>query len=192
MIALPPGVVGVEICDTGQAVPLRADEAALVANAVEKRRREFALGRACAHAALNQLGKDAMIGRRPDGAPLWPAGVTGSITHTDGYACAVVTTTFRAIGVDAERVGGVGDDLLPRLFDDAECARLMAMTAGDRRLFATLGFSAKEACFKAWGSRFRDIHIMWGDGSFHATSAGGSGQGRFQVEGDLALTFIAV
>ena len=140
-------------------------------------------------AALVQMGIEATaILRAADGAPLWPAGVLGSITHTDGYACAVVgpSSRFAAMGVDAERIGGVGDDLLPRLFDDEEQARLMAMDVDKRRVAATLGFSAKEACFKAFGARFRDNHIKWGDGVFRTER----GEGRFMVQDGLALTAI--
>ena len=49
------------------------------------------LGRACARAALANLGQgEAVIGIDEAGAPLWPAGVVGSITHTKGYAAALV------------------------------------------------------------------------------------------------------
>jgi enterobactin synthetase component D / holo-[acyl-carrier protein] synthase len=186
---LPPGAFGVEMRDTGQDVPLHAHESALVTKAVDKRRREFALGRACARSALAQMGvQDGAILRGADGAPLWPHGVVGSITHTDGYACAVVgaASRFAAMGVDAERIGGVGDELLPRLFDDSERARLTAMGAEQRRVAATLGFSAKEACFKAWRARFRDMHIEWGEGVFRTDR----GEGRFLVQDGLALTAI--
>jgi 4'-phosphopantetheinyl transferase EntD len=196
MIALPLGVFGVEIHDTGQDVPLHPQEAHLVARAVEKRRREFTLGRACARAALIQLGSpDAVIGRSENCAPEWPAGVVGSITHTTGYACAVVARqhTFKGLGIDAEILGGVGDNLLPRLFNQAECADLLAMPPHDRAVFATLGFSAKEACYKAGlGRRFHDVRITWGEGTFRAQYAQGTHDGRFLVTGDLALTFIAI
>jgi phosphopantetheinyl transferase (holo-ACP synthase) len=94
--------------------------------------------------------------------------------------------------VDAERVGGVGDELLPRLFDEDERARLLAMSADERRIAAALGFSAKEACFKAWGARFGDIHIEWGAGVFAAQSATGAHEGRFLVAGDLVLTAVFI
>jgi len=185
---LPPGVSGVEM--RGGDAPLHVAEAALVAGAVEKRRREFALGRACARSALAAMGVEAgPILRGTDGAPLWPDGVVGSISHTEGYACAVVgpSSRFTAMGVDVEPIGGVGDELLPRLFDDTERARLMAMSAQKRRIAATLGFSAKEACFKAFGTCFHDIHMEWGDGIFRTER----GEGRFLVADGLALTLIA-
>lgn len=186
---LPPGTFGVEMHDAGQDVPLHPGEAVLVAGAVERRRREFALGRACGRAVLSAMGREGLaILRHADGAPSWPDGVVGSITHTEGYACAVVAPSraFQAVGVDAERVGGVGDELLPRLFDAEEQARLMAMTTSERRVAATLGFSAKETCFKAWGARFRDLHLEWGDGIFRTEK----GEGRFAVHNGLVLTAI--
>ena len=49
------------------------------------------VGRACARAALSALGHgDAVIGRHANCAPLWPDSVVGSITHTSGYAAALV------------------------------------------------------------------------------------------------------
>ena len=88
---LAPGLFGAEMADADQPVFLAPQEDMLVAQAGPKRRRDFALGRACAHAALSTLGHDmAVIGRRENGAPHWPDGVVGSITHTSGYAAALV------------------------------------------------------------------------------------------------------
>ena len=49
---VPSGVAVAEMRDTGQQIPLHPAEAILVEGAVDKRRRDFALGRACARAAL--------------------------------------------------------------------------------------------------------------------------------------------
>src|SRR4051812_19673514 len=88
---LAPGLFGAEMEDAGQAVVLAPLEERLVASASDKRRRDFALGRACAHQALAALGfDDGAIAIRQNGAPLWPTGVLGSITHTHGYAAALV------------------------------------------------------------------------------------------------------
>ena len=80
-----------------------------MAGAAPKRQRDFALGRACAHAALAKLGHgDAVIGRADKAHRSGPIGMVGSITHTKGYAAALVASAaaFPGIGVDAERVGG--------------------------------------------------------------------------------------
>jgi 4'-phosphopantetheinyl transferase EntD len=190
---LPPGLSGAELRDAGQALALHPREEIHVARAVEKRRRDFALGRMCARAALAPLGHgEAEIAIGADGAPQWPAGLVGSITHTGGYAAAVAgdAASFSGVGVDAERVGGVTPKLWPRLFNMAEQAQLAGRTDGD--VAATLLFSAKEAAFKAWRLKgpliFRDIAIDLRDGGFTADHAGKSLHGRYAVEGELVLT----
>ncbi len=191
-------MAGSEIDDAGQPVAIEAAEAILVAKAAEKRRRDFTLGRFCAHAALAQLGGDSYpIGQSGDGAPHWPAQFCGSITHTAGYAAALAARrdAFLSLGLDAERLGGVTVKLWPRLFDAGECAMLTALTPDQQMRAATILFSAKEASFKAWsplGAKalsFRDIHIELNEeDGFDAISAVGMLQGRFAVRGDLVLT----
>lgn len=191
-------MVGREIDDAGQAVALDPGEAILVATAAERRRRDFTLGRFCAHAALAKLGGDSdVIGQKADGAPHWPEQFCGSITHTRGYAAALAARrdAFLSLGLDAERLGGVTAKLWPRLFDTGECAMLTALTPDQQMRAATILFSAKEASFKAWsplGAKalsFRDIHIeLDEEDGFDAISAVGMLQGRFAVRGDLALT----
>src|SRR5438067_3713406 len=148
---LAPGLFGAEMEDAGQPVCLHPLEERLMTGSSDKRRRDFALGRACAHDALAALGYgDAAIGTGERGAPLWPTTVLGSITHTKGYAAALVAEArdFSGVGVDAERVGGVTEDLWPRLFDAGEREYLLALDAASRPAMATLFFSAKEACYK--------------------------------------------
>lgn len=191
-----PGLFSAEVDDRGQAVPFHPEEEVLVAKAGAKRRRDFALGRFCAHAALARMGEsDAVIGMAENGAPLWPKGIVGSITHTGLYAAALAgeARQFSGIGLDAERIGGVTRDLWPRLFDAAEQDYLRTLDADSAPRAATVLFSAKETCFKAWGGQgplsFRDIRIAVPDEeNFTANRAGRSLEGWYAVEGDLALT----
>jgi 4'-phosphopantetheinyl transferase EntD len=194
---LAPQVAGAEIEDSGQPVVIHPQEAAMVARSGEKHRRDFTLGRFCAHAALAQLGgAGGAIGRGGNGAPVWPAGFSGSITHTAGYAAALVarTSCFLSLGVDAERVGGIGDNLIPRLFDTAERALLADLTEERRKLVATILFSAKEATFKALNPvtgkklSFQDIHVELAETIFRATCGSQELAGNFAVGGDLVLT----
>ncbi len=97
----PSTGVGVAVIDGSQ--PLFPEEEVHVQRAVPRRRDEFSAGRWCARQALAELGvAPAPI---PVGAwrnPLWPAGMTGSISHTIG-ACAAVAapcTTWKALGID--------------------------------------------------------------------------------------------
>jgi 4'-phosphopantetheinyl transferase EntD len=124
------------------------EEAALVANAVEKRRNEFTTGRACARRALERLGFEPMpIGQGERGQPLWPAAVVGSITHCRGYrACAVARAEeVASVGIDAEPYEQLPDGVLGMVSSPQERERLAAAGILDRVLFC-----AKEAVYKAW------------------------------------------
>jgi 4'-phosphopantetheinyl transferase EntD len=189
---LMPGLSGAEIWDQEQVIALHPEEEIHVARAGEKRRRDFALGRTCARTALAGLGHgEAVIAKGDDGAPLWPDGITGSITHTQGYAAALVgeSRNFAGIGIDAERAGGVTRDLWPRLFSRAEQAQIAVHS--DPLLIATLLFSAKEASYKAWALKgplaFRDIEIVLDGGRFIAARAEARLGGCYAVEKSVAL-----
>ena len=68
---------------------LLPEEEQIVAHAVESRRREYAAVRSCARACLGRLGyRRVPILPGVGGAPSWPAGVLGSMTHCAGYAAA--------------------------------------------------------------------------------------------------------
>lgn len=70
-----------------------------------RRQREFATARSCARTALARLGVPPVpVLASPRGAPRWPAGVVGSITHCDGYRAAAVAYTrdVVSLGIDAE------------------------------------------------------------------------------------------
>lgn len=101
--------------DLPDGAPLTAEESE-VERALQ-RRRELASARACARRALAGLGvESAPVLAGPDGEPLWPDGVVGSVAHCDGFrGCAAARAEdFAAIGVDAEpnlplRAGVLGD-----------------------------------------------------------------------------------
>jgi 4'-phosphopantetheinyl transferase EntD len=130
------------------------EEAAAVAEAVEKRRREFTTGRMCARGALGRLGvPPAPIPRGESGAPRWPSGIVGSITHCAGYRGAAVARArdMLTIGIDAEPDDPLPDGVLDAVSLAGERARLRDLaaripgTSWDRLLF-----SAKESVYKAW------------------------------------------
>jgi 4'-phosphopantetheinyl transferase EntD len=138
----PPGVV------------LFPQEEAVIARAVDKRRREFTTTRACARAALARLGLPPVpLVPGPRGAPRWPPGVVGSMTHCDGYRACVVARDrdLLALGLDAEPHAGLPEGVLGAVSSAPERERLAALAAAapgthwDRMLF-----SAKESVYKAW------------------------------------------
>ncbi len=92
-------------------------------------------GRACARAALVQLGYGAVaLPMGTDRAPCWPTGATGSITHTHGYCAAVVaaTTQIRALGLDAEPQDSVKPHLWRRICSPEELATLLSWMSRQR------------------------------------------------------------
>ncbi len=61
------------------------EEQAYIAEAVEKRQVEFSTARVLARRALYELGVSPQsLCPNDDRSPRWPAGIIGSITHTDG------------------------------------------------------------------------------------------------------------
>jgi 4'-phosphopantetheinyl transferase EntD len=135
-------------------VALFPEEERSLGRAVDKRRREFATGRACAREALARLGvPSTAVGSGPHGEPLWPSGVVGSITHCEGYrACAVAPArAVLTIGIDAEGDARLSDGVWAKVAHGGE--RDLRGATGPVRdgphLDAVL-FSAKEAVYKAW------------------------------------------
>jgi 4'-phosphopantetheinyl transferase EntD len=141
---------------------LLAAERELVEGAGDARLAEFAAGRQCAHVALASL--DPRLGgmpvlRDPRGAPEWPRGVVGSITHCAGWTGAVVARSrvsrlgrgVAAIGLDAEPVGPLPAgvvEVVGSVVERESLARLSAERPGIP--WDTLLFCAKEATYKAW------------------------------------------
>ncbi|MET7456102.1 4'-phosphopantetheinyl transferase superfamily protein [Streptomyces sp. NPDC005574] len=133
---------------------LYPQEAAVVAQAVPKRRREFAAVRACARQAMEKLGvppQPVLPGER--GAPRWPAGLIGSMTHCDGYRAAALARSadLAGLGIDAEPHLPLPEGVLPTVSLPAEEDRLRRLARRHPHVhFDRLLFSAKESVYKAW------------------------------------------
>ncbi|MFJ7077170.1 4'-phosphopantetheinyl transferase [Streptomyces sp. NPDC098781] len=153
---LPDPVVTVEAYgdDEAEVGALYPEEEAVVARAVDKRRREFAVVRSCARSAMEKLGvppQPILPGER--GAPGWPPGLVGSMTHCDGYSAAALVRAadLASLGIDAEPHQPLPEGVLPAVALPAEAERLRRLAGdhpdlhGDRLLF-----SAKESVYKAW------------------------------------------
>ncbi|MEV7415236.1 4'-phosphopantetheinyl transferase superfamily protein [Streptomyces sp. NPDC089919] len=147
-------VAAADAFDDRVAAPLHPVEAAVVARSVPERRREFATVRLCARRALARLGLpyEPLV---PDGrgAPQWPRGVVGSMTHTAGYRAAAVAraSDVVSLGIDAEPDRPLGGGVLGTIALPQERRAVAALAARrpdvnwDRVLF-----SAKESVFKTW------------------------------------------
>lgn len=151
---LPPEVVAEEAFGDLPHVTLFPDEEAVIANAVGKRRMEFTTARACARAALARLGLPPVpIVPGSRGAPRWPAGVVGSITHCAGYRASAVARDRDVItvGLDAEPHGPLPDGVLAAVASPGEQARMAALAAARPQVsWDRMLFSAKESVYKAW------------------------------------------
>jgi 4'-phosphopantetheinyl transferase EntD len=152
---LPSRIAAVESFGDGPAAELFPQEKAVIARASEKRRQEFAAARACARAALARLGLSAVaVLPGPNGAPQWPAGVTGSITHCAGYRAVAVALTrdIVSLGVDAEPNEALpGHGILKSIALAEERDRLTELSAKMPGIsWDRLLFSAKESVYKTW------------------------------------------
>ena len=210
---LPPAVRVVEVHDDPPGIELYAQERALVARAVEARRREFTTGRHCARTALARLGfPPVAIAKDARGGPLWPSGVVGSITHCAGYRAAAVARTadLAAVGIDAEPAEPLPAGVLDLISLEKERAELAELATGWPGIpWARLLFSAKECVYKCWAPLtgtfldFDGAHVRFDPPttSFVArllvpdaeVVAGPEGElhGRFAVRDGLVVTAIA-
>ncbi|MCJ0873070.1 4'-phosphopantetheinyl transferase [Streptomyces sp. AP-93] len=152
---LPSAVATAEAYGDPPAAVLLPEEHAVVAHSVASRRREFSTVRHCARQALSELGVGSPwpVLPGPGGAPVWPDGVVGSMTHTAGFRAAAVARSadILALGIDAEPHEPLDPDVRTAVTLPQEREMLAALaaahpgTAWDRILF-----SAKESVYKAW------------------------------------------
>ncbi|SEQ18055.1 4'-phosphopantetheinyl transferase EntD (siderophore biosynthesis) [Streptomyces sp. yr375] len=188
---LPASVVAVEafgeegVREFGDA-PLYPAEEALVARAVEKRRREFTVVRACARRAMEKLGvppQPLLPGER--GAPQWPEGLTGSMTHCAGYCGAALVRSgdLASVGIDAEPHEPLPEGVLSAVALPAEAERLGRLTADRPEVhWDRLLFSAKESVYKAWFPLTRKwLDFSEADIDLVADGPAGQAQGAFRA-----------
>ena len=122
--------------------------------AVLKRQAAFLAGRVCARSALTALtgSQPDIIPIQPDRAPAWPPGIVGAITHTTGYAAALVGLEhhYQGIGIDCETLMSPDNLNLQRHICVAhELEGLQhAHQQWPPETLLTLIFSAKESLFK--------------------------------------------
>lgn len=176
----PPGRLAWGVAVSGEA-ELFPEESLAVLRAVPRRRAEFAAGRLAARRAMAKLGAPATeIPAGPDRAPVWPQGIVGSISHSDGLCVAVVgfAHDVEALGVDIEADAPLDPALIPEicLSEELETLPEAARPAQARRVF-----SAKEAAYKAHYPRARRIF------GFHALSVDlPGGRARFTDHPEVA------
>ncbi|MDC7683728.1 4'-phosphopantetheinyl transferase superfamily protein [Asticcacaulis sp. BYS171W] len=140
-----------------------------------RRQREYIAGRNLVGKLLAVLGQGGQIlGSDGNGVPLWPKGITGSISHCRDMVFAAVAETDRitALGVDIEDLGRFHDGLAEVVLTVREQAELPSDEAMRQRQMA-ITFSAKEAFYKCQFAThaevldFLDAEVRIEDEAFH-------------------------
>ncbi len=136
--------------DSAWVEDLYDEEHARITRAVDKRRREFATGRAAARTALEAIGVPRTCVPADDTRrPVWPDGVVGSISHSADVAGAVVAMQAKvaAIGLDVESDGALSDGVREMILLPAEFSRPDTVHS-DIDAHDKLIFGIKEAIYK--------------------------------------------
>lgn len=169
------------------------------------REHEWLAGRYCAKKALEEIGACAA---KPLGSfnrmPIWPEGVSGSISHTQSTAIAVAGANLFGAGIDCEV-----------LMDHAQTKRRAPYFVREEEtplvemnpeLAPTLIFSAKEALFKCFYPRCYSYFgmleakvVSFGNGIFEidldsnrpaVSKLKGRHKGGYQVWDDKIITWV--
>jgi enterobactin synthetase component D len=125
----------------------------VIKSSVLKRQAEYLAGRYAARSALSHLGlevKDIATGKHRN--PVWPAGVSASITHTDRIAICAASYKHdhEYLGIDFEKRLNLKcvDEIKYSIINLQEESLLLKSELSFEDAF-TLTFSAKESLFKA-------------------------------------------
>ena len=143
-----PGVkLGHRLISPGDEDALLTEEAAAFAGSVVKVRRASGAARIVARQLLRQFGHPpCALPKDAAGAPVWPAGIIGSMAHDSRIAVAAVgmRADVGALGVDIEPAEPLPSELLDLVATPQEQLKLAHDAYRGRLLFV-----AKEAVYKA-------------------------------------------
>jgi 4'-phosphopantetheinyl transferase EntD len=143
-----PGVtIGHRLISPGDEDALLPEEVRAFAGSVVKVKRASGAARIVARQLLTQLGYPASaLPKSASGAPVWPAGVTGSLAHDSRVAIATVglSRDVGALGIDVEPA-----ELLPSELLDLVATPRERLRMADDPYHGRLLFVAKEAVYKA-------------------------------------------
>ncbi|WP_433378019.1 4'-phosphopantetheinyl transferase family protein [Streptosporangium sp. CA-115845] len=186
---LPGEIMSSEAFDDSRPCALFLAEEAVISGAVEKRRREFTTARWCARDALRRLGHPLVpVVPGAKGAPVWPPGVVGSITHCAGYRAAAVAWSddITTLGIDAEPNKPLPPGILETIAVDDESRWVTDFLRHDPSArWDRLLFSAKESVYKAWFplAPRREPRLDFTEASITFDPVGGGFLARLLVEG---------
>jgi 4'-phosphopantetheinyl transferase EntD len=146
-LSFPGILVGHRLISPGDELALFEEEKHSIASDVVAVRRASGAARIVCRQLLARLGySGCAMPKGPSGAPIWPAGVTGSLAHDDRVAVAAVgmCRNIGAVGIDVEPAELLPPDLLELVASPQELLRIC-----DDPYRGRLLFGAKEAVYKA-------------------------------------------
>jgi 4'-phosphopantetheinyl transferase EntD len=146
-LSLPGILIGYRAISPGDEHALLSEEAAAFAKSVVAVRRASGAARIVARQLLAQIGLDGCaLPKARSGAPIWPNGIVGSISHDSRIAVAAIGwgRDFSALGIDVEPAEALPSELLDLVATPQERAKIDGGPYDGRLLFA-----AKEAVYKA-------------------------------------------
>lgn len=122
--------------------------------------------------------------------PLFPTGIVGTLSHTEGLRGALVgdARTWRSVGLDMERARPLPGGVFHAVTSPSERWALSRLAGSTRceNLLGTVLFSAKESVYKSWfplAGRFLDfdqaeLTLDLGTGAVGADEYGGTWRAR--------------
>jgi 4'-phosphopantetheinyl transferase EntD len=158
-LAVPGLLIGHRVISQGDELALLPEEMASLSFPAIERRRASGAARRVARELMNSMGFAGLpILRSTSGAPIWPAGVVGSMAHDDRIAVAAVglRRDLDAIGIDIEPAAPLQPDILELIVTPRERRAIANNPLGAKLLFAI-----KEAVYKAaypLDHEFLDFH----------------------------------
>ena len=190
------GVVQIAGADPGALFDV--EKSAMVC-AIPARQQEFTAGRLAARLAMAQNRSIPMALNR---APVWPEGLSGSITHAGGWALAIVGAAESMVGTDLEMDEDLPTDVWSTVLTEVERAWVTTQKAPGRA--ARLIFSIKECVYKAqfprsqqiFGFEVLNVTVRPERAEFEAVyqediapfQTGDAIAGRYSIDGGLILT----
>ena len=156
------------------------DERILLEGATQARRREIIAGRVLAHRLMEQSGYNvAPVTRHITGAPLWPAGLCGSIAHSSNLIAIALApiSSMRSVGIDIEDGRDLGEAMSDVADEDEERTMISLGLASDTAGASRVLFSAKEALFKCQSPITGDVDLTFEEIRLQMDSSGYSSRG---------------
>lgn len=139
---------------------LTAEERAICADLNEKRLREFSTSRHLAKMLMRKGGiAPGAILREQDGRPLWPKGITGSISHSESL-CFVAISSLPdvCLGIDIQRLIDVDTSFAQRVLTETERTTLEASNGLNPG--TAILFSIKESLIKLFSCQNTEISFQ--------------------------------